>query len=724
VGLVPGAIKMTVADDGMQNTNKYERSKRLQLNVILAITFVLHGFATLALVDISQQFSRWMPPTIWNLLIGLSVAAMVAELTLLVLSWTRFQQSIEQIIIKITNTLSRLGSINLLIIAILISVHGYFVFGPIGQHTRSLPTFTFSYWIVTLLGSILLKAWSSDRSDDIHLSWVNAILAASLLTAFGHVITASLSRISDYPLTRDWSETSRYYYASLFTSKLVYGVKIPLPVLHPSEYLTLSPPYLIPNSTLWLHRAWQQFLVISLPLFTAFLLSYRLAVKGYRRLLFVVWVFLYLAIGPVYYHLLIPVIIVLWGYAVYSSNPSRARLFKSFVLIGIASVWAGISRVNWFPVPGLLAATLYFLETPLQSTPSRKAQIRRMLSYLIEPVLWVAVGTVIAILSYGGYMLISGNPLDYFATSFTSALLWYRLLPSPTYPPGILTGTLIVSLPMILIIIGTLIEKINQKSRWQYFHPLRYFGIGAILLVLFVGGIVVSTKIGGGSNLHNMDAFLVILIVTTAAVFFKHARPEHLAHELEAYKPQSLEARGNPQRLQLLGLVLSVIILSVFTLIGYSPPDLLPMQKEVKRSVNAINKYIDAAKENHSSVLFISNRHMLNFNYKDEIELLPDYERVFLMEMAMAGDEGYLNQFYADLRNQRFDLIIVEPLYDQIKGAGAAFGEENDIWVELISKPILCYYEELRILRLVHVQILVPRENGTETCSSVEWISP
>ena len=326
MGLVPGAIKMTTAGDGTQNTNKHERSKRLQLNVILAITFVLHGFATLALVDISQQFSRWMPSGMWSIFIGMSVAVMIAELTLLVLSWTRFQQNIEQIIKKITNTSSRSGPINLLIIAILISAHGYFVFGPIGQHTRSLPTFTFSFWIVTLLGGFLLKAWSSDRSGDIHLSLVNAILAASVLTAFGHIIAASLSRISDYPLTRDWSETSRYYYASLFTSKLVYGVKIPLPVLHPSEYLTLSPPYLLPNSTLWVHRAWQQFLVISLPLFTAFVLSFRLAVKGYRRLLFVVWVFVYLAIGPVYYHLLIPVIIVLGGYTVYSTNPSRNLL--------------------------------------------------------------------------------------------------------------------------------------------------------------------------------------------------------------------------------------------------------------------------------------------------------------------------------------------------------------------------------------------------------------
>ena len=339
----------------------------------------------------------------------------------------------------------------------------------------------FSFWIVTLLSGTLIKAWSTAESSGIQLSWINAILSASLLTAFGHVIAASLSRISNYPLTRDWSETSRYYYASLFTSKLVYGVKIPFPVLHPSEYLTLSPPYLIPNSTLWVHRAWQQFLVLAMPLVAAALISHRFVVKGFRRLLLVVWLFLYLCIGPVYYHLLIPVILIFWGYETNATNPTRARLLKSFIVIAIASIWAGISRVNWFPVPGLLAATLYFIEMPISSTALENHKVRGMLSYLLEPVLWTALGTVIAIAGYVGYMLISGNPLEYFATSYTSALLWYRLLPNPTYPPGILTGILIVSFPLVLIIIGKLSEKINQKSRWRYFHPLRYISIGLIL---------------------------------------------------------------------------------------------------------------------------------------------------------------------------------------------------------------------------------------------------
>ncbi len=44
-------------------------------------------------------------------------------------------------------------------------------------------------------------------------------------------------------------------------------------------------------------------------------------------------------------------------------------------------------------------------------------------------------------------------------------------------------------------------------------HWLRWLGLAGELLVLFVGGLIVSVKIGGGSNLHNMDAYLVLLLI-------------------------------------------------------------------------------------------------------------------------------------------------------------------------------------------------------------------
>ena len=49
------------------------------------------------------------------------------------------------------------------------------------------------------------------------------------------------------------------------------------------------------------------------------------------------------------------VILVLWGF-------DATHFWRNLVLVLVASLWAGISRVNWLPVPGMLAAALYLLE--------------------------------------------------------------------------------------------------------------------------------------------------------------------------------------------------------------------------------------------------------------------------------------------------------------------------------------------------------------------------
>ena len=46
-------------------------------------------------------------------------------------------------------------------------------------------------------------------------------------------------------------------------------------------------------------------------------------------------------------------------------------------------------------------------------------------------------------------------------------------------------------------------------------HLLRLGLIFAALLVLFAGGLVVSMKIGGGVDIHNLDAYLSLLLIVT-----------------------------------------------------------------------------------------------------------------------------------------------------------------------------------------------------------------
>ncbi len=216
------------------------------------------------------------------------------------------------------------------------------------------------------------------------------------------------------------------------------------------------------------------------------------------------WFFLYLFQGAVYYHLQICVIIILLG--VSTKHP-----WRSLAAIIVSSFWAGMSRINWFPVPAILAITLYLLEEPY----SRAGQFWR---YIAKPVLWGVVGLGTALLGEAFYIAISGNTdLSAFGSSLTSSLLWYRWFPSDTNPIGIIPGTLIVSLPLFLLLYLSIRKHLNNL------HPLRWFGAAAMLFILLGGGLVVSTKIGGGGDLHNMDAYMVLLALI-GCLFLRSAR--------------------------------------------------------------------------------------------------------------------------------------------------------------------------------------------------------
>jgi hypothetical protein len=90
-------------------------------------------------------------------------------------------------------------------------------------------------------------------------------------------------------------------------------------------------------------------------------------------------------------------------------------------------------------------------------------------------------------------------------------------------------------------------------------------------------------------------------------------------------------------------------------------------------------------------VLFISERHLIAFEGFD-VPLEADYEKVYLMEMAMAGNPEYLGRFYADLAAHRYGLIVTEALRTRLQDSEYTFGEEHNVWVERVSRPILQAY--------------------------------
>jgi hypothetical protein len=295
-------------------------------------------------------------------------------------------------------------------------------------------------------------------------------------------------------------------------------------------------------------------------------------------------------------------------------------------------------------------------------------------------------GALTAVAASRAYAAVSGNPVGEFASSFSSDLLWYRLLPSATYPLGVLPAILLASaIPLLLIVLWA-------RNRPRALHPIRWAGLAGGLAVMFAGGLVVSAKIGGGGNLHNLDAYLVLLLILIVYLLFGSVATE--ATEAFAVWRPSMAMLGA-----------GVLIPVAFALA--SAPSWQALDFEAGRStVTSVTQAVRQASGDGQEVLFISERHLVAFEHLG-VPLEPDYEKVYLMEMAMAGNAAYLEAFEADLSVHRFGLIVTEPLNTRLLGSEYTFGEENDVWARHVATPLLRFYRTG--IDLGGVWLMVPR---------------
>ncbi len=617
------------------------------------------------------QLGRFAGSLKWRLTVLAIAALFLAVLACFLLTWTARWPRLAALLSSLGKRLERLGILNLLALLPLYAFYALAVFFPRPPLFSDPATFAGLWARLGLLFVLGLAAAPFLRAALPRLSSAQASALGVLFLALLHRALVFLPDLSASPFTLGWSEASRFYYGSLFQSASVYGQPAPLPFLHPSRYLLLSLPFLLPGLPIWAHRLWQDLLWLGMSALNAWLLVRRLPLKGAAaRWIAAGWAFLFLFQGPVYYHLLVCSALVLAFF-------DRRRFARSLLAVGLASLWAGISRVNWLPVPAFLALALYLLETPLAAGQTLAAFLRpsaadwkRLLAYLRQPALWSLAGLALAYAANRLYAPLSGQPdPSVFKSTFSQDLLWYRLWPSPTYPPGILPMILLVSLPLLLLILVDL-----ARAR---LHPLRCLGLAAMLTVLLLGGLVVSVKIGGGSNLHNLDAYLLLLLVWGAYLLASAAPSE-----------PGGRADWRPAWLLVLALCLPLApLLQEGQPVHFPDPQqdrevLASLQAEVARA---------AAK---GPVLFIWQRQLLTFHQVQGVALIPEYETVDLMEMAMANNPSYLGRFNADLQAHRFALIVVDQQNGLIKSGEDSFPEENNVWVRRITAPLLASYRE------------------------------
>ena len=521
-------------------------------------------------------------------------------------------------------------------------------------------------WVMTITALLLRRLMPA-------ADWINILAMACLMIAVTYRSFQLLADVTAYPFSLGWSEASRYYYASLFFSKKIYHLQVPPSTLHPTRYLMQSIPFVAGKLPLWFHRLWQVILWLVCSFGTGIALARRLkfTAKVYWWL-FLAWVFLFLWQGPVYYHLLVMVIVVLWGF-------DHRRFWQTLLIVSLASAWAGVSRVNWYPVPGMLAATLYFLEKPKGDTSLWK--------YLFPPLVWGFIGLGFALGAQAFFVVWSGHEVASVTSSFSSALLGDRLFPNPTYPLGLLPGILLISSPVFL--------AIGLRFRLKKLGLIAILGMSMIVGALFVGGIIVSLKIGGGSNLHNLDAYMTLLMIIGSYFLLGRAA----SHGSDSHPAQLLPAWVN---LFIVFIPAYFALCSSSHLVRYSP-------EVATASLSKLQAIVSNALEDGGEVLFITERHLLTFDYIKGVPLVPEYEKIFLMEMVMSGNKPYLEKFYKDLNSQRFELIITDSLLPDYKPSKFAFSQENNLWAEYVSIPVLEKYKPVDFIYSQDIQILEPR---------------
>ncbi len=633
--------------------------------------------SVLAILDLShlatdKGFSlfqpKWLILSIFIAFIGIFSGAVLS------LTWTKSFEKLEKFYNSFLSQGEKIKGLFVLFFIVTLFALPYFALNPyLGD------LFGSRLWIKVLLfllltffgASFLRVARKPSKNNSKKVSWIECILLAALAQLLTYQLVMVGLYVTNYPFALGWTRDSRYYYASLFFSETLYGQNLPRPILHPSLHFILSLPFLLGKMPLWVHRAWSVILTLGLSWAVSVTL-FKKHRKNTLTIFCIIWAFLFLVQGSVYAHLLVPTLIILLFVSL--ENKKRA-----WVAIIIASAWAGVSRINWFPVPAMLAALIYFLEPRSEGFSPYLIKAKGFLRYFTLPAAWFFTGTLSAFLSQAVYIQLSGNGArDEFFTSLASDLLWYRLLPNATYAPGILWGAISLSLPLIILVF-------YASKKWDVLQKL---GIFSILFILFVGGLVVSVKIGGGADLHNMDAYFVSILLVGATA---------LSREFEQDSPRE-DLRG--VWLFSASLILAWFILRGQGSFGYD-------KVATTAQLNALQAQSTHVAEAGDEVLFISQRHLLAVGLIEDIPLIPEYEKDVLMEMVMSKNGAYMGKFYKDLHDQRFGLIVIDPQKDSLLDEKRSFGAENNIWTLKVTRPLWCYYEQEDLIG--GIELYVPR---------------
>lgn len=587
---------------------------------------------------------------------------------------------------RVPRSLLRLGSLNTLGFILSAALMLFLFLGPWRDSFQSLPARFLLLWLTSLLGSRFLYVRQATPR------WLDALLFTLVLFTFIYNLSSYLFMLAWTPFSIGWSEATRYYHASLLLSERYYGLSLPPFYQDLSRYVVEVVPLLMPHPSLILQRVWEYTLRFLMPALTVALILRRVvrsatpqsrSLAGYHPApqtnrafwwALLLWGTLFLLQGPVYFYLLPAAIPVLAFY-----HPGKP--IQSILALSVASLWAGISRVNWIPIPAMLAIALYLLEVPLAK--------RSLFRYLLPPVLYTVVGLAWAYAARLWYLDISHVSSAMFNASFIQQLLWYRLFPSSLNAWGILPSGLLMIAPVVVFIFSHL------NGRGAHWNWIRLLGLGLMLFVLLAGGFIVSAKIGGGNNLHNLDGFSVLAVTVIHYLLF------------DRFVPDGQPVSVSPVLVSPLTLTLAILAVTVFTVNQSTPA--FPSLDRHESSIAKLQGLVDETVAKGGSVLFITQRQLLTYGLITNVPLVPEYDNIDLMEFAMTNYRPLIDQFQADIAAHKYALIIAPIPPRQLQTTDSAFSEENNAWLKRVSIPLLRDYKILATFEDGDFVILVPK---------------
>jgi hypothetical protein len=618
---------------------------------------------------------------LWSVGLALYGCFLVSGLGILIWAYRHPDATAEFLEHRVSRLGERVGVGRWILLVLILGSQIWLLLGPAGDRLTPIPLRILLFTLAASLGAALLPK----TLGPYQLRWLTALM----LFVFGFFVAKEFNLVRTYPFKLTWSEGNRIWDYSLYFGQNRYQIQGQLQFpsyMAPGRHGLWGLAFLLPGLKIWGARLWNAFLWISPGLLLGWVLLRRIpgGIRKRSQIMWVLWVFLFVSQGPIYAPLILAAALLVWGYS--SSQPVKTGL-----VVALACLYAGTSRWTWMAAPALWAGAWAVLDSPNDRVWWRRAA-------------WPAVLGLIGLA--GGWLsqivvdIIHPSDGPVFATSFNQALLWYRLFPSSTNPLGILPGAVLATGPL-LAGWGWAIHK-----KWVRVDWLEALALAGVLLSTLAVGLIASVKIGGGNNLHNLDMYLVSLVILTALLLRRL--------DWAVVRPQVGE------RMQ--WIVACILVIPVgFNLQGGEPLD-LPDEQTVNEAIAQIRDFVEDAAE-EGEILFLDQRQLLTFGQVD-VPLVVDYELKDLTNKAMIGDPLLFSDFYEDLRSGRFGVIVTGHLPSQWRGRGHPFGEEDDAQLEFIYLPLQQYYQPAVRLDEVGVWLLVPLPSDLPSNNETQGSSP